>query len=145
MKRDSGESTKCLDTTFLVDLVQAPREVEDVARALDEAGEIAATTVINVYEALLGAYAVKDRRKGSKIEDKLDKALARMSVLPLREEDARRAAEIAGDLRRRGLHLGVDVLVASVASNHGCEAIVTRNVDHFRPLERTTGLKVVSY
>ncbi len=144
-KRDLGDSTKCLDTTFLVDLVQAPKEVEEVAQRLHEAGEIAATTALNVYEALLGAYALRDRRKGAKIEDKLDKAFARIAILPVREEDARRAAKIAGNLRRRGHHLGVDVLVASVAANHGCDGIVTRNLDHFRRLETLTGLKVLPY
>lgn len=119
--------------------------MEAVVRVLDETAEMVATTVINLYEALLGAYAVKDRRKGAKIEDKLNRALARMEILPLREEDARKAARIAGDLRRRGLHLGVDVLVASVAANHGCNGIVTRNVDHFRSLEQITGLAVVPY
>lgn len=128
-----------------MDLVQAPREVEAIARSLEETGEMAATTVINVYEALLGAYAVKDRRKGRKIVDKLNRALGRMEVLPLREEDARKAAQIAGELRRRGLQLGVDVLVASVAANHGCDGIVTRNVDHFRPLEPSLGLAVIPY
>ncbi len=144
-KRGWGEPTKCLDTTFLVDLVQAPKQVEALAHALEETGEVAATTVINVYEALLGAYAVKDRRKGAKIADKLNRALARMEILPLREEDARKGARIAGEMRRRGLQLGVDVLVASVAADHGCDGVVTRNVDHFRPLESRLALSVIPY
>ncbi len=136
---------KCLDTTFLVDLVQAPHRVETLVKAFDESSEILATTVLNLYEVLVGAYSVKDRRKGAKIEDKVEKATARMEVLPFRDVDARRGARIAGELRRRGIQVGVDALVAAIAINHGCDGVVTRNVDHFRAIERQTGLEVITY
>lgn len=136
---------KCLDTTFLVDLVQAPHRVETLVREMDESSEVVATTALNLYEVLVGAYSVRDRRKGAKIEDKVERAVARMDVLPLRDVDARKGAQIAGQLRRQGVQVGVDVLVASIAINHGCDGIVTRNVDHFRAIERLTGLEVVTY
>ncbi len=136
---------KCLDTTFLVDLVQDPRRIQDIVTRLGESSEVLSTTAINLYEALVGAYTVKDRRKGAKIEDKIEKAVARMEVLPLREDDAREGARIAGRLRRQGIQVGVDVLVASIAIGHGCEGVVTRNVDHFKAIERLTGLEVLPY
>lgn len=136
---------KCLDTTFLVDLVQAPDQVRALIMGFEESSEMLTTTAINLYEALAGAYSLKDRRKGAKVQDKLERTVARMDILPLRDVDARKAAQMAGNLRRQGVNVGVDVLVASIAVNHGCDGIVTRNVGHFKPIEKLTGLKVVAY
>lgn len=48
---------KCLDTTYFIDMIRRPDAIRDLTKKLDAEG-IHATTVINVYEAPLGAFAV---------------------------------------------------------------------------------------
>lgn len=60
-------------------------------------------------------------------------------------DDAARAAEIGGELRRRGQEVGADAFTAAIALRGGCDGVVTRNVAHFRQIESLTGLAVVSY
>ena len=136
---------KCLDTTFLIDVVEHPRETKAIAEDLEERGETLATTAFNVWEALFGAYSVRDRDQGQKLVELYAKVLARLTVLPLSLEDAAKAAELGGDLRRRGQDVGADCLTAATALRAGCDGVVTRNVAHFRRIESLTGLTVVTY
>lgn len=136
---------KCLDTTYLVDIVERPDEAKGLASQLEGRGDILATTAFNVYEALLGVYSLRDRSERAKLLDLYAKVLSRVVVLPLSLEDASRAAEIGGDLRRKGQDVGADSLTAAIALRGGCDAIVTRNVSHFARIEESTGLAVISY
>ncbi len=58
---------KCIDTTYFVDLIRRPSAIRAITQDLDEEG-VHATTVFNVYEALFGAYAIKDEEKREKSE-----------------------------------------------------------------------------
>lgn len=44
-----------------------------------------------------------------------------------------------------GKDIGDDAIIAAIAINNGCEAIVTRNEKHFKFIEQITGLKVKGY
>ena len=81
-----------------------------------------ATTVFNVYEALFGAYAIKDEEKREKAKDKLKKAISRMKVLDFDYTDAVKAAELGGTLAHKGKHVGADAIIAAIAINKGCDA-----------------------
>ena len=94
---------------------------------------------------LFGAYAIKDDAKRGKIIDKLARAIERMEVLCFRYNDAILAAKIAGELARKGKRVGADAVIAAIAINHGCNAIVTKNDIHFKWIEEITGLKVETY
>ncbi|MGB7531421.1 MAG: type II toxin-antitoxin system VapC family toxin [Halobacteriota archaeon] len=135
---------KCIDTTYFIDLIRRPSAIRAITKELDEEG-VHATTVFNIYEALFGAYAVKDEEKREKAKDKLKKAISRMEVLEFDYNDAVRAAELGGTLARKGKHVGADTIVAAIAINKGCEAVVTRNEEHFRWIEEISGLRVVVY
>ena len=50
---------KCLDTTFLIDIVEHPDETRGLAEDLEGRGDVLATTVFNIWEALLGAHSVR--------------------------------------------------------------------------------------
>jgi len=136
---------KCLDTTFLIDIVESPEEVRELSERLEEKGEVLATTVFNTYEALLGVHSIRDRTQRGKLLDLYARVLARLVVLPISFEDAAKAAELGGELRRRGHDVGVDSLTAAVAVRSGADGVVTRNVAHFERLKGLTGLRVVTY
>ena len=134
---------KCIDTTYFIDIIRRPESVKELTERLDSEG-IHATTTINVFEALFGAYAVGGER-GSKIADKLVKTFNKLEILSFEYRDAILAAEIGGRLKREGKEVGADAIIAAIAINNGCEAVVTRNPRHFKWIEELTGLRVESY
>lgn len=136
---------KCLDTTFLIDIVEAPEDAIALARSLEARGIAMATTALNVYEALSGVHSLSNERHRARLLEQYEAALARVAVLPLTDGDARLAAGWAGQLAREGKKLGVDAIVAAIAARNGCDGIVTRNVRHFEVLERLGGPPPVSY
>lgn len=136
---------KCLDTTFLIDIVESPEEVRELSERLEEKGEVLATTVFNAYEALLGVQSIRDRTQREKLLDLYARVLARLVVLPISLDDAAKAAELGGELRRKGRDVGVDSLTAAIAVRSGSDGIVTRNVAHFERLRELTGLPVITY
>jgi len=87
----------CLDTTF-VDLIQNPNVIEMVTKEIET--DFLCTTTFNVFEAQVGSYALKDKGMRKKAIEKLNRVLNRIEILPFLEEDALRAAEITGNLRR---------------------------------------------
>jgi predicted nucleic acid-binding protein len=135
---------KCIDTTYFVDLIRKPDAIKELTKKLDDEG-VHATTAFNVFEALFGAYAVKDDVTRGKIIDKLARAVERMEVLSFGYSDAVLAAKIAGELARDGKRVGADAVIAAIAINHGCKSIVTKNDVHFKWIEGITGLKVETY
>lgn len=135
---------KCIDTTYFVDLIRRPSAIRTITQRLDTEG-VHATTVFNVYEALFGAYVIKDEERREKAKDKLKKAIGRMEVLDFDYTDAVKAAELGGTLAHKGKHVGADAIIAAIAINKGCEAVVTRNEEHFRWIEEISGLSVELY
>ena len=136
---------KCLDTTFLIDIVESPEDVRTISEQLEGRGEVLATTAFNAYEALLGVQSVRDRTDRTKLLDLYAKVLARLIVLPMSLEDAAKAAELGGELRRKGAEVGADSLTAAIAMRSGSDGIVTRNVAHFERLKELSGMDVISY
>ena len=136
---------KCLDTTFLIDIVESPGEVRDISERLEDRGEVLSTTVFNAYEALLGVHSVRDRTHREKLLDLYARAFARLVILPMSLEDAAKAAELGGEIRRSGHDVGADSLTAAIAMRSGSDGIVTRNVAHFERLKGLTSLEVIGY
>ena len=75
----------------------------------------------------------------------MKKAIGRMEVLDFDYTDAVKAAELGGTLAHKGKHVGADAIIAAIAINKGCEAVVTRNEEHFRWIEGISGLSVELY
>jgi len=135
---------KCIDTTYFVDLIRRPSAIRTITQKLDNEG-VHATTVFNVYDALFGAYSLKDEDKREKAKAKLNKAISRLEVLDFDYNDAVKAATLGGTLTHKGKHVGADTIIAAIAINKGCDAVVTRNEDHFRWIEEISGLKAEIY
>ena len=136
---------KCLDTTFLIDVVEHPEDTRAITEEFEGWGEVLATTAFNAWEALLGAHSIRDRTRVARLLDYYAKVLSRLVLLPMSLEDAAKAAELGGELHRRGHDVGADCLTAAIAHRAGCDGVVTRNVAHFRRIETLTGLTVTSY
>lgn len=135
---------KCLDTTYLVDLIRDPKGIARTTRELERTDTLA-TTLYNVFEAYSGAHAIRNRSTSRKIIDKLERVLVPIQVLPFDLEDAIKAAEIGGSLKKKGKIVGADAITAAIALNKGCDGIVSRNKAHFRFIQKATGLKLVEY
>lgn len=132
---------KCLDTTFLVDVLRnVPTAIEKL-RALEAEGPLVTTEVV-AYELYHGIQHVgRKRREGEAA--RIEEVLAQTDVLPFNRPSAIQAAELSGELRRRGQTVGiVDLFIASTALAHGSEVLVTRDAADFR---RIPGLHVETY
>ncbi|MBS3790981.1 MAG: type II toxin-antitoxin system VapC family toxin [Candidatus Thermoplasmatota archaeon] len=133
----------CLDSTFLIDFLRDDGETRAVAEELELSGKLS-TTEINAFEIASGIE--QSDLSDDKKEEKMKQAEAlfnRVELLSLDHEAALKAAEIIGELKRKGRSVDtLDSLVAGIALTNGCEVIVTRNEKHFQPIE---GVDVKSY
>jgi len=122
---------KCLDTSFLIDLLRSDAGAVRKARGFDEVGPNA-TTEVNVFELVYGIHRGKLAGRRARLAQ-AERLFGRLITLPLNHEAALKAGEVLGKLAREGKEVSVlDGLAASIALAHGCEAIVTRNVEHFK-------------
>lgn len=122
---------KCLDTSFLIDLLRGDAGAVKKATGLDEVGP-SATTEINVFELVYGIHRGKLTARRARLAQ-AERLFSGLITLPLNHEAALKASEVLGVLAREGKEVSVlDGLAASIALVHGCEAIVTRNVEHFK-------------
>jgi len=112
-----------LDTDVLIDIL-AGKEPWATWFAERLSSRRLATTSINCFELLAGARTREEA-------DRLRTFLRPLTVLPLDRDSARRAADAAGDLRRRGEPLPMaDLAVAGVCLELEA-SLLTRNRSHF--------------
>jgi len=124
-----------LDTDILSAIMRKNEVVLQRAQAYIDARRQFTISIITRYELLRGLNA---KKAGSQIRA-FDFFCASSNVLGLTDEVVERAAEIYGDLHRRGeLISDADILIAATALVHDY-TLVTNNEDHFR---RIPGLKV---
>ena len=131
---------RLLDTTLLIDFVRRRESAERLVRGAEARGERCATTEVNAFELLMGAFP-SGRVNPNRVAE-LQRFLERLDVLSLDRAGAMRAAEIASKLRAEGRDLGAfDALIAGIALAAGYDTIVTRD-EAFR---RVPGLHVQTY
>ena len=127
----------CLDTDFMIPLLKGNKEAKVKASQLEEESKEIVSTSINALELYVGIVAV-DGISGKRIESTRD-YISNLTILPLDEGSAERAAYILNTLKKSGLSIGLkDSLIAGIALEYNAE-ILTRNIKHF---ERIPGLKV---
>jgi tRNA(fMet)-specific endonuclease VapC len=118
------------DTDVLIDFLQGQDEAERVGVEL-KTGRLC-VTVISAFELWAGA---NNARQMSMVEI----LLAAVTVLPLDDPAARRAAEIQRKLKQGGESIGMaDSLIAGIALEQNA-ILITRNLKHF---QRVPGLKL---
>ncbi|MBI4210542.1 MAG: PIN domain-containing protein [Candidatus Diapherotrites archaeon] len=100
-----------------------------------------ATTSINLFEALVGLYAAKERPE--KEEAALRGLLGAIDVIEFDSASSFEAAHLMAKLMKSGRMVKVsDCLVIGVMLSMDCTTIVTRDRKHFGKVER---IKVETY
>lgn len=127
---------RCLDATFLVDVLKGLPAARRKAEVFKESGERLSVAAPALAEILIGAYY----RGGSLLRETLELASA-LDVVDVDVHDAAEAARLGADLLRRGEAIATtDLLIAAAAKLHG-QILVTRD----RSFSRIPGLAVEAY
>ena len=117
---------RCLDSSFLIDLVRGTPAAVRKARALEASKEQLSMTAPAMTEVLRGAYY----RGGQELRDTLE-MLAGLDILEVDEDVAAEAGRMGAELLRRGMEMGaVDLMIAAAAKLSG-HILVTRDSSFF--------------
>ena len=127
---------RCLDSTFLIDLLHEDRDAVRKAEDLRASGERLSIPAPVLAEVLLGAYV----RGGTTLRKTME-VLAGFDVLDIDGTVAAEAARIGAELLRRGVTVTtLDLLIAAAARLHQ-RILVTRDT----AFSRIPGLAVEAY
>lgn len=123
----------CLDTTFLVDVLQGAPDAEALVDELDGRNAVSAISGVELW---IGAHM------GSIDEYRQTERLLQTVVwLPIDRDIARRAGEMQADYFEQGDPLAFnDCVIAATAIEHGY-SLITRDGD----FDRVDDLHVISY
>lgn len=126
-----------LDANILSEFIRTPRGL--VSKRLAVVGEATVcTSIVVACELRFGA-----RKKGSsRLEERVDEALASLEVLPLDKESDRHYAEIRTYLSRKGQPIGSNDLLIAAHTLALDLILVTDNVDEFA---RVPGLSIENW
>ena len=128
-----------LDTTILIDFLRGKDKAVNFINHLDK--DLIFTTEINVFELITGIYASKQD-----IKTHLEKVVSMLSnfiILPLDRKSTFKAAEIAGNLIKKGEKIQeTDCLIAGICLSNGILDIATENGKHFSKIK---DIRVRSY
>jgi len=129
---------KLLDTSVLIDLDKGGPEVAKKASVLDRSGPHALGAV-TLFEFLFGIHLKYEDEGLAEVVCDVEDFLSAFVVLPLDQEAAKLAAQMAARLRRSGEEIGIqDVYLAATAIRNNLP-LLTGNPRHF---ERIPGLRV---
>ena len=117
----------CLETTFIIDLLRAKKEVSELKNNLDKTETsltIAAPSIMEIWSgAILAKVSLLEK-------EKINELLQSLEVLFLDEKSAKEAGEIEAELLREGITVETeDIMIAAIARVHG-ETIVTRDAHY---------------
>ena len=130
-----------LDSTFLIDFTKKQRIAQEKLKSLEQ--RMLFTTRINTFELLAGLFSLRSETEKAIKLSEVQMFLSRLIILELDEISARKAAEIYGQLNRKGSSIGhADSLIAGIALTNGIGTIVSRNIKDF---EKIDGIKVETY
>lgn len=134
---------KCLDTTYLIDFLSGDPDAIRFASNYDMKSPLV-TTELNVFEVLVGIEMVQvGKRKREQWKAKAEGLFNRLDVFTLERKGSIKAAEINGELTRKGVTIdAMDTLVAGISLSNACNEVVTRNIKHFSKIK---DMKVIEY
>lgn len=126
---------KCLDSTFLIDLLR--NEPAAVAKAKQLAHEEFVVTPIIVHEVMLGIFFAKPKFVAKAME-----LLSSFRLLDLSFASSTTSANIGAALLKSGKEVGDgDLLTAGAMLANNCDIIITRDTD----FKRIKGITVEPY
>ncbi len=128
--------SRCLDTSFLIDLARSHPGAEAKARLFDSVGEALLIPAPVLAEYLDGAHHV-----GGEYLSRAVQLIAGLDVVSLDQATAALAGQLRADLRARGNAMAmVDAMIAAIAL-HFHHVLVTRDT----AFSRIPGLTIESY
>jgi len=135
---ETMETTRIIiDTDVLVDLLRNVARVVDSISEMERKGCLLATTTVNAFELLYGAYKSKNRQKNLTSTKTL---LGRLVILKMGVASAQNAGRIYAELEQEGQPIGLrDAMIGSIALTKGY-GLATRNTEHFKKI---TGLNLI--
>lgn len=120
---------RCVDTDFLIAVLNDEPEIDTLIKDLDLKKEFF-TTVINQFELLAGAY-----QKGTKQSEIAKLLLSRFEIIEFTRFSADEAGRIYSELRKKGKEIPMrDAMIAGIVKINGC-SIITRD-KHFREVPK---------
>ncbi|MBI2558220.1 type II toxin-antitoxin system VapC family toxin [Candidatus Woesearchaeota archaeon] len=128
----------CLGSDFIVDFLRQKQNA--VLKLQSLKGKTVVSTEVNYFEVLYGVFQKKQvSQKELGLVQEFFNSIPNMA---LDHPSAFNAAEIATNLEKSGLDIGLnDSLIAGICLSNNC-ALLTKNVNHF---SRIKGLKVETY
>ena len=129
------EAKICLDTDFLVDLLQNKKYAVDFI-VENEEKYVMSASIITMFELYCGAYKNMNEKQLLLIEE----LFARLDILNLSKDIVNEAGKIYAFLRKSGKEIEMkDILIGATAKINKC-ILKTKNIKHF---ERIGGLKII--
>ena len=123
----------CLDTSFLVDLLRNKKEAVEKLDKLSP--NTIATTRINIFEILLGAF-LRGQKDPQKFSEKAKPLLDKIEVLEFDESPCIQSARIKSHLISSGKEIETtDCMIAGIMLANGCNTIISKNKDHFERIK----------
>ncbi|NLE05793.1 MAG: type II toxin-antitoxin system VapC family toxin [Crenarchaeota archaeon] len=127
-----------IDTDILIDLLRNQNQAVAFIADLEKEKAILATTTINIFELYHGAHKSQESERNLKAINEL---ASRLSVLPLTNKAAKKAACIYAQLEHEGKSIGLkDTFIAAITLTLNA-SIATRNKAHFNKI---SDLKIIS-
>ncbi len=127
---------RCLDSTFLIDLLKGDAAAVAKMREIEALGEAVSLAAPCLTELLVGAHF----KGGALLKETLD-LVSRIDVLEVDAAVAGEAGRLGAELLRRGQGLPTtDLLIAAAARLHA-QVLVTRDTD----FARIPGLAIEGY
>ena len=127
---------RCLDSTFLIDLLKGDDAAAAKMREIEGLGESVSLPAPCLTEVLLGAHF----KGGDLLRDTLD-VVARLDILEVDAAAASEAGRLGAELLRRGRGLPTTDLLIAACARLGGHILVTRDTD----FARIPGLAVEGY
>lgn len=129
-----------LDSSVLIELLRGDPGLRCRLDELERSGQLPVLSAVVVFEALSGAAQSRPTAE----RDRLAGLLDRVPIEAFGPEDARRAAEVRGELGRKGRALSaVDCMIAGYALARG-HTLVTRD-RRLATAGQSVGLNTVAF
>ena len=128
----------CLETTFVIDLLQGKADILELKNEIDKTESIVSVAAPSVMEVWTGA---SQSNLPKKEKAKINELLSSLVVLALDERSAKEAGEIESKLLKSGIIIDVeDIMIAAICIVNG-EKLFTRD-EHYAKIPR---LKIIKY
>ncbi|MHA1755164.1 MAG: type II toxin-antitoxin system VapC family toxin [Promethearchaeota archaeon] len=116
-----------MDSDILIDVLRKESETITKIKELENQSTILATTVINSYELLYGAYKTKKKNHLKLVNELLNNLI----ILEWKKGFSDLAAKIMADLEKRGKMVGMrDLFIGVITIKHDYK-LFTRNIKDF--------------